>query len=291
MESFANIQFPVGALHRSHKKPFCIYLDATVGGDLTGGNRMAALTRLLPNALPIHAIHSSLMQALDNPTWTALTTKQAQLAHSNALARRFPPEMTLLGALAANTAMAFDSLAQLIQRDAVTLYFTARPKVPAGWEVLRAVELHQMVQEAEAAAEPMQDGATPEIIELTPADVPEMSGVYAATRPGRTLCPRIQKLGIFLGVREAGKLVAMGGLRLHIGGYREITTVATLPGHEGRGYATDIMRGLMERIHARGERPFLTVRTDNSRAIEIYRRLGFKERAVLYSHTIRRSQP
>jgi predicted GNAT family acetyltransferase len=200
--------------------------------------------------------------------------------------------MTLLGALAANTAMAFDSLAQLIQRDAVTLYFTSPPQIPVGWEIVRAVELHQMVQDSEAP-QPSDHSTAPEVIELTPADVPEMSVVYTATRPGRTLCPRIQKLGQFLGIRqqsdEDGKLVAMGGLRLHLPGYREITTVATLPGHEGRGYATAIMRALIDRIHARGERPFLTVRTDNTRAVEIYRRLGFKERTRLYSHTIQRT--
>jgi len=236
------------------------------------------------------------MHALDNPIWTALTTKQSQHAHSSALARRFPPEMTLLGALAANTAMAFDSLAQLIQRDPVTLYFPAAPNLPRGWEVVRAVELQQMVQETEAPPSApgleTRNQAAPalEVIELTPADVPEMSVVYAATRPGRTLCPRIQKLGIFLGIRQEEKLVAMGGLRLHIAGYREITTVATLPGHEGRGYATALVRALVERIHARGERPFLTVRSDNTRAIEIYRRLGFRERTLLYSQTIRRVQ-
>src|SRR6185369_16418669 len=172
------------------------------------------------------------MLPLDNPIWTALTTKQAQHAHSSALARRFPPEMTLLGALAANTAMAFDSLAQLIQRDAVTLYFTSPPQIPTGWEIARAVELHQMVQEAEALP-PTAQASAHEVIELTPADVPEMSVLYTATRPGRTLCPRIQKLGQFLGIREPGKedgkLLAMGGLRLHLAGYREITTVATLP--------------------------------------------------------------
>lgn len=229
------------------------------------------------------------MLPLDSPIWTALTTKQAQHAQSSALARRFPPEMTLLGALAANTAMAFDSLAQLIQRDAVTLYFTSAPQIPAGWEILRAVELHQMVQETETPPPNPQGSAAPEVIELTPADIPEMSTVYVATRTGRTLCPRIQKLGQFLGVREEGKLVAMGGLRLHLPGYREITTVATLPEREGRGYATAIVRSLIERIRSRGDRPFLTVRTDNTRAIEIYRRLGFKERTLLYSRTIRRA--
>lgn len=231
------------------------------------------------------------MLPLDTPIWTALTTKQAQHAQSSALARRFPPEMTLLGALAANTAMAFDSLAQLVQCDAVNLYFISPPQIPAGWDVVRSVELHQMVQEAEAPPPPVQGNAAPEIIELTPGEVPEMSVVYTATRPGRTLCPRIQKLGQFLGIREDSKLVAMGGLRLHLTGYREITTVATTPGHEGRGYATAIVRALIERIRSRGDRPFLTVRTDNTRAVELYRRLGFKERTLLYSRTIRRAQP
>jgi predicted GNAT family acetyltransferase len=116
-----------------------------------------------------------------------------------------------------------------------------------------------------------------------------MSALYIATRPGRTLCSRIQKLGQFLGIRENGKLVAMGGLRLHLPGYREITTVATMPSHEGRGNATAIVRGLIDRIRWRGDRPFLTVRSDNTRAVEIYRRLGFKERTLLYSQTIRRA--
>src|SRR6185312_2412198 len=234
------------------------------------------------------------MLPLDNPIWTALTTKQAQLAHTSALARRFQPEMTLLGALAANTVMAFDSLAQLIQRDAVTLYFTSPPQLPIGWEIVRAVELYQMVQEIDAPPTSDKREAAHKVIELTPADVTEMSALYIATRPGRTLCPRIQKLGQFLGIREQGKedgkLVAMGGLRLHLSGYREITTVATMPGHEGRGYATAIVRELIDRIRLRGERPFLTVRSDNTRSIEIYHRLGFKERTVLYARTIRRAQ-
>src|SRR5258708_16116158 len=132
------------------------------------------------------------MNALDNAVWTALTTKQAQQAHSSALARRFPPEMTLLGALAANTTMVFDSLAQLIQRDAVTLYFTAPPKLTPGWDVIRAVEIHQMVQETEVPPLSAESEATSEIIELTPADIPEMTFAYTPTRPPRTPSPPIQ---------------------------------------------------------------------------------------------------
>lgn len=228
------------------------------------------------------------MHILDNPIWTALTTKQATLAHTSALARRFPPEMTLLGAVAANTAMAFDSLAQLIQRDPVTLYFSMPQHFAAKWEVVRAVELHQMVQENPAVAAD-QGGTKHEVVELTVNDLPEMTELYAATRPGRSLCQRIQKVGNFVGVRADEKLVAMGGLRLHLAGYREITTVATRPGFEGRGYGTAVMRALIEMIRLRGNQPFLTVRKDNERAVAIYRRLGFKERTTLHSYTIRHS--
>ena len=67
--------------------------------------------------------------------------------------------MTLLGALAANTAMAFDSVAQLIQRDPVTLYFSNPPQLSAGWQVVRAVELHQMVKEEASTPAAMAQAA------------------------------------------------------------------------------------------------------------------------------------
>ena len=137
------------------------------------------------------------------------------------------------------------------------------------------------VSESHAANEP-----SPEILELKEADLPEMSVLYEATRPGRKICPRIQKLGTFLGIRNEGKLVVMGGLRMHLPGYREITTVATMPEHEGHGYATAVVAELVRRIREHNERPYLTVRTDNTRAISIYQRLGFRERTRLHSTTI-----
>ena len=158
----------------------------------------------------------------------------------------------------------------------------------------RHVELVQMVlhndeNETGPSAWAAKSAATPEIVELKEADLPEMTTLYSATRPGRAICPRIQKLGTFLGIRSEGRLVAMGGLRLHVPGYREITTVATLPGYEGRGYATTLVIALVNNIRERKEHPFLTVRTDNPRAVAIYQRLGFHERIRLHSTTLARS--
>jgi ribosomal protein S18 acetylase RimI-like enzyme len=232
------------------------------------------------------------MHPLDKPVWTALTTHQAPIALLEGMARRFPPEMAVFGALALPMPPAWASLARLSPAP-VGLLSSAPLQLPAGWSVTRHVELFQMVREDASAAADSSDSsaagsskAEPDILELKESDLPEMSVLYAATRPGRKICPRIQKLGTFLGIRSEGKLVAMGGLRMHLPGYREITTVATMPEYEGRGYATALVADLARRIGERSELPFLTVRTDNARAIAIYHRLGFRERTRLHSTTV-----
>ncbi len=224
----------------------------------------------------------SIMHPLDHPAWTALTTHQSAIALVEGMARRFPPEMAVHGALALPLPQAWESMSRLT-RVPVGIFSAAPLSPPPGWTVTRHVELIQMVHEDDAIMKP--DPAIA-IAELTEADTPEMSVLYEATRPARKMCPRIQKLGIFLGIRSEGKLVAMAGLRMHLPGYREITTVGTLPGYERRGFASALVAALVERIRARGERPFLTVRTDNAGAIAIYQRLGFRERTRLHSTSV-----
>jgi ribosomal protein S18 acetylase RimI-like enzyme len=223
------------------------------------------------------------MHPLDNPAWSALTTHQSSLALVEGMARRFPPEMAVHGALALPIPQAWESLARLAR--APVGLFTHEPlHTPPGWTVTRHVELLEMVH-AGGEDTPFS-GARADVIELGEIDLPQMSALYEATRPGRKICPRIQKLGTFLGIRQDGRLVAMAGLRMHLPGYREITTVATMPGFEGRGYAMALVGSLVERIRERGESPFLTVRTDNERAINIYKRLGFRERIHLHSTSV-----
>lgn len=81
----------------------------------------------------------------------------------------------------------------------------------------------------------------------------------------------------------------MGGTRLHLPGFREITTVGTHPEHLGKGYATALVAQLVRDIHAGGEIPFLHVRDDNARAIAIYERLGFHRRRWFHYATVKRA--
>ena len=50
---------------------------------------------------------------LDNPVWTALTTRQSYLAEISALARRFPAAIGPIAAFEAPTRAAYASLAEL----------------------------------------------------------------------------------------------------------------------------------------------------------------------------------
>ena len=223
------------------------------------------------------------MDLLDNPIWTALTTHQSHLAQMYGSARRFPPEICPQGAFSGEPDEGFRSLVHLV-REPVTLWTAESPQLPAGWSITRAVELHVMEHRRVISDMP----STPDsVIELDPSDLPQMATLYEATRPGRKLCPRLHELGGFVGSRADGRVVAMACVRLHLPGYREISTVATLPGYTSQGRATELVAALAQRIHAEGERPFLTVRTDNTRAIDIYRRLGFETCCRLHSTTIR----
>jgi predicted GNAT family acetyltransferase len=125
------------------------------------------------------------------------------------------------------------------------------------------------------------------LIELGTPDSAEMIELTAMTKPG-PFSTRTHELGTYLGIRKDGKLVAMAGERLKVPGHTEVSAVCTHPEHTGKGYAGDLMAEVMKRIRERGETPFLHVRQDNGRAIEVYKRLGFRQRKLGHFAVLRK---
>jgi predicted GNAT family acetyltransferase len=82
----------------------------------------------------------------------------------------------------------------------------------------------------------------------------------------------------------------MSGERLKVPGYTEVSAVCTHPEYVGKGYARVLMAEVMRRIRERGETPFLHVRQDNLRAVEIYKSLGFCERKLGHFAVLRREK-
>jgi ribosomal protein S18 acetylase RimI-like enzyme len=221
------------------------------------------------------------MHALDNVIWQALTTRDAQFAESFAEARRFVREVGPLGAFREHGPQGYASLAGLIEPGGTIGLFLDDPyESRVGWDFVAGAPLLQMIAD-NGIASPDRPTAPelliPELVELGPQDSPEMIELTALTKPG-PFGSRTHELGTYLGIRWQGKLVAMAGERLKVPGHTEVSAVCTHPEHTGKGYAGILMSEVMKRIRDRGETPFLHVREDNVRAVEIYKRLGFRQR-------------
>jgi len=185
-------------------------------------------------------------------------------------------EVTSLCAFEEPNDHGYTSLARLAGPGGTATIFLEHPyQQRPGWEYIIGAPLLQMVCENGAAM--THSSASSEFVELGDKDSADMLELTALTKPG-PFGPRTHELGYYVGIRDGGKLVAMAGERLKVPGYTEVSAVCTHPDHLGKGYAGTLMTEVMRCIRERGETAFLHVRGDNSRAIAIYERLGFRTR-------------
>lgn len=227
------------------------------------------------------------MHPLDNVIWNALSTRQAHFAEISGTARKFQPAVTLLSGFEAPDNEGYASLAGLATGGKTLAIFLDNPYVPRqGWEWIAGAPLLQMVHQNGAAAAPETDFP---IVALGSADSSEMIALTSLTKPG-PFGPRTHELGTYVGIRVEDRLAAMAGERLKVSGHTEVSAVCTHPDFLGRGYAGAVMREVMRGIRERGETPFLHVREDNIRAIDLYKRLGFQTRKTGHFAVLRRSE-
>lgn len=218
---------------------------------------------------------STLAHPLDNPVWSALTTRHAHLAQGGALARRYPAEISPIAGLPAADAANVAALETLVGvGDDMGTAGPFVPVLPPNWEVLQETRVTQMVR---AGCEPLDEGDV-DASRLGAADVADMLGLVELTQPGPFRVRTIE-LGRYIGVREGGRLVAMAGERMWLDGFREVSAVCTRPEAEGRGLARALMGRVVNRMLRAGETPFLHVMSANVRAIGVYETLGFVRRA------------
>lgn len=214
---------------------------------------------------------------LDQPIWTALTTRQQALAEGGALARRFPLAIGPFADMIDMSPEGFAALGALMSASEIAVLFTSDAvTAPGEFKTLLAETGEQMVGTPLESSRP---GV--EIVTLGAADVPEMIALVELTKPG-PFGTRTHELGTFLGIRIDGQLVAMTGERMKPGNYTEMTAVCVHPSFRGRGYAQVLLGAVARQIAARGEIPFLHVFTNNESAIALYRRQGMEIRRRLH---------
>lgn len=225
--------------------------------------------------------------ALDNPVWHAITGPQRDLAliADDAAAGRFEPEVSVFGALADLRPASWAALSSVLDgENVVGLLRPDEVEVPDGWRTFAAVPCHQYLA-GELPAAPMLD-----LVELGPADAPEMQALVALTEPG-PFGPRTHEMGTYLGLRREGALVAMAGQRLRLPGHTEISAVCVHPEARRSGLGAAFTLAVAERIRATGDEAFLHVRHGNDGAIELYERLGFRHRRDIIISVVATQRP
>jgi predicted GNAT family acetyltransferase len=127
-------------------------------------------------------------------------------------------------------------------------------------------------------------------VRLGDADAADMLDLTRRTEPG-PFKVRTHTMGNYIGLRDGGKLIAMAGERLRIGGYVEISTVCVDDAYRGRGIANRLIRILQNEIGQRGQTPFLHVLDHNSGAFGLYERMGFERRQSFHLTRLQRQEP
>lgn len=212
-------------------------------------------------------------ETLDNPVWASLTGIHSRLALVNGRAARYPGDVSPFMGLP-DDARPEDwyQLAVLAGADPVVL-MNPPASLPAGWSRLRQINGLQML--APQDAHPAEPSAGDwHVDHLRPTDAADMLALATATEPG-PFAARTGVLGVYLGIRDRGKLIAMAGERLQPDGWTEISGVCTDPAYRGQGLARLLMGLVATGIRQRGQRPFLHVMASNSGAIRLYESMGY----------------
>jgi predicted GNAT family acetyltransferase len=222
-----------------------------------------------------------MQESLDNPVWSALTTRQCGLARRHGLAARYLEQISPLSGLAEPTPAAFADLQALCQPGETVALVTAWPlQAPPGWQVKLSRLIDQMTC-PEAPAAPQ--GAARR---LGHADVPDMLALAELTQPGPFMARTIE-MGPYYGIRAAdGRLAAMTGNRLGADDFGEVSGVCTDPAHRGHGHAARLVAFVAGEVAASGRLAMLHVKTEN-KAGELYRRLGFAVRTQMHFNVLR----
>ena len=213
---------------------------------------------------------------LDNPVWASLTGSHSRLALVNGRAARYPGDVSpFMGVPDDARPDDWRQLADLAGADPVVL-MNPPTSLPAGWSLLRQIAGLQMLAPENAhPAEPSTGDW--QVDHLGPGDAADMLALATATEPG-PFAARTGALGVYLGIRDRGTLIAMAGERLQPDGWIEISGVCTDPAYRGRGLARLLMELVAAGIRQRGQRPFLHVMASNTGAIRLYESMGYSIR-------------
>ena len=220
--------------------------------------------------------------AFDNPVWSALSGPHHGIAGRLEKLRWYPPSIAPFAAIpAADVVPDLDSAGRLDLEDRAYFVGVCPDSLPGGWRLASRSNIFQLfpageIPEAGEVRAMGEDAA----VELGEPDRAAMRELTQIAFPD-FFRERTAELGVYLGIYEGRRLIAMAGERFALAGWQEISGVCTHPDFAGRGHARRLTRALLSRHRRRGVRSFLHVSEGNMGARRLYESMGFAARASL----------
>lgn len=150
------------------------------------------------------ASHTGVLDLLDRPIWNALTTRHQHFAEGGGLARRYSTDIaSFAGTRDLSVASPIDLQKLIAPGKPAGLFTVDKVVVPPGLEILLENTLEQMV-----GTVVMDDIAEPALVVLGQCDHAAMFSLADMAKPS-PFSLRSPELGRFVGIRDAGRLVAM----------------------------------------------------------------------------------
>jgi len=220
-----------------------------------------------------------------NPVWHALHSKHRKFAKCARDACRYPVDVVPIAAIRALEVGPMLQLRSLFEAgESAWIIGEEYAEVPGlvCEETLKCLQMvlpdGVSVPDTEIEIETLSDGNAHEMVALTTLAFP---GFFR---------PRTCEMGSYYGVRSpSGELIAMGGERLKLDGFTEISAVCTHPSFRGRGLAAAIIWQVVREHRREGVVSWLHVASTNRRAAELYLRMGFEEIREVILHRVLRA--
>lgn len=209
---------------------------------------------------------------LDNPFWSSLVSLHRAFAQRAGDVARYRPEFAPFLGVADAGADVADAIASMVEPGESVYLLGMAPSLPDAWRLEEFPALAQMTCSAPAGVV-----GGPEIIALAQAHRADVLALTALVYP-HYFRERTMALGRYFGIYRDGRLAAMAGERLGTAGTREISAICTHPDFSGHGYARRLTAMLTNDILDRGQLPFLHVDHENTRAMRLYERIGYRHR-------------
>jgi len=207
---------------------------------------------------------------LDNPVWYSLSQHHQNFAVDYGSVKFYHPDYCPFGGfeIGKDTAKHLDEYAALIEN-----FFVVGEKPEHSNQLTLKKELIclQMIIDS-----PIDAVINEQIVKLNDEHTDALFQLVNLVQPGY-FKKKTSSMGEYFGIFKNNELIVVGGERMQMNDFVEVSAIVTHPNHTGKGYASQLIAHVVNTIFNQNKLPYLHV-VETNPAVKLYEKLGFSTR-------------